>query len=177
MPPRSQQSLSRRWFLRILVLGVLVFLLPFGLLRRFLKGPKPKGSFQSLTDLEAAVMLKAYRGLIPEKERERFEGGESAFLKKTDGLMDAQPPWLRKDIGLAMTVVALSPLFQFRFTPFQELPDEEARKTLRKLSENGQTPIRLAEEAVRQVIYFVFYTNRGTWKKIGYEGPWVMRSE
>lgn len=167
--------LSRRRFLKAILFGFVLFLLPLGIFRRFFRAGAPAIRLKSLRDTEAAVLTKAWRALVPEKERKRFQGGETGWLAEADGLVWKQPPYLRKDFSLAISVLCLLPLTRFTFKPFQELSDEQARKLMVSLAQSRQPAFRMVEEAVRQLVYFVFYTNPGTWKQIGYEGPWVGR--
>ncbi len=133
----------------------------------------PSVTLKSLSAGAAFTLLALYRVLVTPADRERLHGGEAAFLTQADEVLGLNPPHLRKDLHLALTVLRLWPLTRLAFTPFDGLSSEKARQVFDDLHGQSKDLLHLAAEGPRQLVYFIYYGNDGVWRAMDYPGPMV----
>lgn len=167
-------SPSRRLFLKGLA-GSAALLGMGGLWgrQRFTASPGGLPRLRYFSVTQAATLLGVYETLFSKEERQRYQGGASAFLTDAEAVMDYYPPYLRQDFLLALSAVNLSPLFSWQLTPFCKLSVKGRLSVLRQLDRKTLLPLHLAQAAAREMTGFLHLGNPGVWPHIGYEGPLV----
>lgn len=157
----------------LLAAGGALALTPLGLLVR--QGAELPATLKltTLSPMEAATLLAAWRAVLPKEDQQRFVGGEAGFLTEVDGVFAHYPPHLLGDLRLALALARFSPIFSLKARPLHKLDAVEARDVLDKLLNSSLLAFRQVGEAMVQLTHYFYYGNPGAWAPLGYDGPWV----
>lgn len=94
-----------------------------------------------------------------------------AFVDDVDAFISPASKTLRFGLVLMLVVIRWSPLFFFRFTPFDAMNVEDRVAHLERLEHAKVRQLPLLVVAYKTILTMLFYEDVEEQRKIGYPGP------
>jgi hypothetical protein len=126
----------------------------------------------ALSDKELAIMKTVVDTLAPEADG--FPSGVALGVhQRIDEELWAAAPAARDEAKAAIQVFEHAPLTKGYGSRFTALAPAERLAYFEKILAGDNDTLRLTAVGLKQLVHLFYYTRPDTWKKMGYEGPFV----
>lgn len=101
------------------------------------------------------------------------EGAETFDLARLfDGFLADEPQENIDDLSMALHLLEFGPVvFDFRFSTFSNLPEDERLAHFRSWMSSGSLTRRKVATALRKFLFLVFFDQPAVWPHVGWGGP------
>ncbi len=100
---------------------------------------------------------------------------EARVALRIDHEIGLQPPAFGKDTRDALSLVEYGGLLEGKWRPFSRLSGRDQDDVIRAMLDSRLEVRRSAIIGLKTAIAFFYYADDRTWKRTGYDGPWVPR--
>lgn len=172
--PGFGPMMSRRGFLKRTAAGsVLLFASRLG-------ASLPSAHAQpSLTprhlDFDRFATLEALCGRVIAPAPGAPTAGEARVALRIDHEIGLQPPAFGRDLRDALSLIEYSGFLEGKLRSFTRLSGTDQDEVIHAMIDSRFEVRRTAIIGLKTAIAFFYYADDRTWKRTGYDGPWVPR--
>lgn len=168
--------LRRRRFLKLGIGGAIALVVGGGALEYFVLGYAslldPTDRPTALGTKEFAIVKALVRALTP-ADGGLPSGDSLALAQRVDEELWAASPDVRQEIKAGLQLFEHATALHGMGTRFTALDPSMQRAYVAMLLDGGNDTLRQIASGLRQLVYLYYWGHPGTWKAIGYDGPWV----